>query len=116
MCQQWLSVAGLLADIIGFIFIAREWSWAINLQGAEKVRKAGMVYEKQRARREGRRYEEEHDDSDWEAWKQEFPLRRGLFRLGLVLVVLGFLGQALGSVPLSRIPAWMPTFGIENCS
>jgi hypothetical protein len=31
MCQQWIG--RLVLDIVGFLILAREWYWAINLQG-----------------------------------------------------------------------------------
>jgi hypothetical protein len=37
MCQQWFSVGGQILDVVGFLLIVREWVWAINLQGAEKM-------------------------------------------------------------------------------
>ena len=101
MCQQWFSVAGLILDIIGFLLIAREWRWAIRLQGAEQVERRGHVQDTT----EDRKYR-------WQGWLQEYELRRRLFRLGLAFVILGFIGQAIGSLPSS----YVALVGIKSCS
>jgi hypothetical protein len=97
MCQNWYSVIGLIFDVTGFLLIAREWYWAINLQGAEKIRAVGDIVEEARG------------NSPWggkikpkyilQGWFSEFKMRRRLFRVGTILLVLGFVGQLLGSWP-----------------
>jgi hypothetical protein len=92
MCQNWYSVIGLILDVSGFLLIAREWRWAINLQGAEKVRAVGEMGER-------RPWDKNEPKYILQGWFSEFKIRRRLFRLGTVLIVLGFLGQLLGSWP-----------------
>jgi hypothetical protein len=81
----------------GLLLIAREWRWAINLQGAEKVRTVGEMGEKAR----GRRTPWDKDEPKYmlQGWFSEFRIRRRLFRVGTILIILGFLGQLLGSWP-----------------
>jgi hypothetical protein len=103
MCQNWFSVAGLVLDIIGFMVIAREWYWAIHLQGGEKVREIGNL---------GKSYHNVNEEKDlmWKGWLQQFRFRKWLFRAGFIMVLLGFLGQALGSWPYS-----VPFLGFKSC-
>lgn len=92
MCQQWFSNLGLVLDIVGFLMIVREWHWAINLQGAEQVERRADV----RDSAKDRKYR-------WQGWLQQYKLRRTLFRIGAALVILGFIGQSIGSLPTSYI-------------
>lgn len=89
MCQQWFSLGGLLLDVIGFLMIAREWHWAINLQGAEKI---------------DERMPREADDWKyrWQGWLQQYKIRRRLFLAGAFLILLGWLGQSIGSFPFGQ--------------
>jgi hypothetical protein len=104
MCQQWFSNAGLILDIVGFLMIAREWHWAINLQGAEQVERRANL----RDTRADRTYR-------WKGWLQQYHLRRTLFRIGTTLVVLGFMGQSIGSLPNSYLTRFRITY-IKSCS
>ncbi|WP_316174439.1 MULTISPECIES: hypothetical protein [unclassified Bradyrhizobium] len=72
--------------------IAREWHWAINLQGAEQVE-----------RRANARESAEDRKHRWQGWSQQYKLRRALFKIGAMLVILGFVGQSIGSLPTSYI-------------
>jgi hypothetical protein len=101
MCHWWFSVGGLVLDIVGFLTIAREWHWAIGLQGAEQVERRGNVKDDD----EDRKYR-------WLGWLDQYKLRTGLFRFGVALVLLGFFGQAIGSLPTSLIAR----IGIKSCS
>jgi hypothetical protein len=101
MCQQWFSVGGLVLDIVGFLLIAREWRWAIGLQGAEQVERRGNMVDTT----EDRKYR-------WEGWLSQYYMRRRLFRTGLVFVILGFLGQLIGSLPTS----YVALISIRSCS
>jgi hypothetical protein len=92
MCQNWYSVIGLILDVTGFLLIAREWRWAINLQGAEKIRAVGEMGEPSPWGKKDRKHV-------LQGWFSEFKLRRLLFRLGTAFIVAGFLGQLLGSWP-----------------
>jgi hypothetical protein len=100
MCQQWFSMGGLLLDVIGFLMIAREWYWAINLQGAEKIDERMSA----------------GDDTDdwkyrWQGWLQQYKIRTWLFKAGAVLIVLGFIGQSIGSFPFGQ--SWLH---LKSCS
>ena len=44
MCQQRISVAGLLLDVAGFLLLAPEWYWAISLRGTEKEKLNDPVF------------------------------------------------------------------------
>jgi hypothetical protein len=102
MCQQWIGSLGLVLDIIGFIVLAREWYWAINLQGAEKVEHwAGLDVDT----KEEAKYR-------WQGWLQQHSLRRNLFRTGLGLIILGFVGQLVGALPAS----YVAIIGLKSCS
>jgi hypothetical protein len=46
----------------------------------------------------------------WEGWMQQYKLRTGLFKVGAVLIILGFIGQALGSLPYG-----VPFLGFKSC-
>jgi hypothetical protein len=102
MCQQWIGSLGLVLDIIGFIVLAREWYWAINLQGAEQVERwAGLDQDT----KEEAKYR-------WQGWLQQHRLRRNLFRIGLGLIVLGFVGQLVAALPAS----YVAIIGLKSCS
>jgi hypothetical protein len=101
MCQQWYSVIGLILDVAGFFLIVREWYWAINLQGGEKVREIGEMGERAARRRRGESESYGKDDQKymWQAWLAQHNTRRRLFILGAILIIAGFIGQMLGSWP-----------------
>ena len=102
MCQQWIGGLGLVFDIIGFLVLAREWYWAISLQGAERVERwTGLDQDT----KEEAKYR-------WLGWLQQRKLRRGLFRTGLTLIVFGFLGQLVAAVPSS----YVGYIGLKSCS
>jgi hypothetical protein len=54
MCQQWLSVAGLAADIVGFLIIA--WEWYRGFTHSVHIRNLQVddAYERNLARDQGR--------------------------------------------------------------
>jgi|GEM_PF-6949174 len=101
MCQQWIAILGLVLDIAGFLILAREWYWAINLQGAEQVERR-MGNEDTAADRKYR----------WDGWLAQYKLRRGIFRIGLGLIVAGFVGQLIGSLPAS----YAAHIGLKSCN
>jgi len=92
MCQQWIGSLGLALDIVGFLVLAREWSWAIGLQGAEQVERRMNV-------------QDDNEDGKWRwwGWMQQYKLRRRLFRTGLGLIIAGFIGQLVSSLPASYV-------------
>lgn len=100
MCQNWYSIIGLCLDVLGFLLIFREWYWAIGLQGGEAVQDAGEIAERSARRRRGEP-EPEEEDPRYRLHGRFAGLkkRRILFHFGAALIVLGFVGQVLGSWP-----------------
>jgi len=105
MCQQWFSIAGLFCDIVGFLIIAFEWRYMFWREHEQRQYELHADYEKYSAELRG----EEHQDprgADYTMAKEfsklvskEGLFRRKLFYFGVALVVLGFVGQVLGSWP-----------------
>ena len=105
MCQQWFSIAGLSLDIIGFLLIAFEWRHVFWREHERRIYELEQDYERSRAEQQGQTYEDSRR-SDYTMWREfqklflkEWRFRRKVFYTGVVLVVLGFLGQSLGSWP-----------------
>ena len=119
MCQQWLSIFGLLADIAGFLLIATEWYRAFSHSVFVRNRELHDAYERNRLREEG---EGEPDEvglaEEEEVMAKEFSklhnaeagFRKWLFVFGSGLVILGFVLQGMGSWPGSD-----PIFGLRSC-
>ena len=101
MCQQWLSVIGLLLDVSGFLMIAWEWYEMFRRHVAEKEQEISEFYAKFVARLEGKlRTDYEMDEDNYPLGKHmgmglqaDKKHRSKLFGFGVLLVVLGFLGQ-----------------------
>jgi hypothetical protein len=51
MCQQWLPVAGLVADVIGFLLIAWEWYRAFTHSVHVRNEELHDAFERNRAKR-----------------------------------------------------------------
>ncbi|MGJ4961586.1 hypothetical protein [Bradyrhizobium sp. HKCCYLRH3061] len=119
MCQQWLSIIGLMLDISGFLLIAREWYEMFRRYINERELEISEFYARYFARMEGRsRTEYEMDEDNYSlgrhmgmGLREDVRHRLKLFGFGVVLVVFGFLGQALGSVP-----GGVPGTGLQSCS
>jgi hypothetical protein len=116
MCQQWFSVAGLAFDIVGFLLIAFEWRHVFRREHERRIDELGHDYERSRAEGAGIPYEDPRG-SDHTMWREfqklflkEWRYRRKIFYAGVVLVVLGFIGQTLGSWP-----AGVPFIGFKSC-
>ena len=117
MCQQWLSVAGLVLDVIGFLIIAFEWRHTYFAQRAPARDPGTRDHDRTKADEQGKNYEDstQADASMWRHTQRENlkdnRYRARLFFVGVVLVIFGFLGQTLGSLPYG-----IPFFGFGNCS
>ena len=114
MCQQWFSVAGLVLDVIGFLIIAFEWKrgfdHSVLLRQAMVERDYMRTTEPEAAR--------ERDEGDASMWRntqrenlKDNQRRAQLFWSGVVLVILGFIGQAIGSLPYAQ-----SVFHFASCS
>jgi hypothetical protein len=115
MCQQWLSVVGQILDVIGFLTIAWEWHHMYKRDHDKRISELQTAYERNRAEQEGRRYEDfDEDASMWREFQKlflaEWKWRAKVFFTGVTLVVLGFLGQLLGSWPYG-----VPFLGFKSC-
>jgi hypothetical protein len=115
MCQQWFSVAGLLLDVCGFLLIAREW-WHV-FEHSILLRQAAVHvdYIQTVEGDEAAKKQREADASMWRNTQRENrkdnERRKRLFVRGMVLVVLGFIGQLIGSLPYPQ-----SVFGFTSCS
>ena len=54
MCQQWLSVFGLIADVIGFLMIAWEWRYMFRLDRSARELEISEIRARCLARLDGR--------------------------------------------------------------
>jgi hypothetical protein len=102
MCQQWYSVVGLALEVVGFLFVAWEWrhvfehsvllrqnaveeDYTLTVEGEEAARRRRLA-----------------DASMWRNTQRENrkdnARRARIFYLGVALVVLGFIGQLVGSL------------------
>lgn len=104
MCQNWYSVIGQVLDVIGFLTIAWEWHYGYEDIGAEIVEKLNERLQEQDLE-EAEQYGMEPTANSLQSryvreeyWK-EYYRRGNIFRLGVTLVVLGFIFQVLGSWP-----------------
>jgi len=117
MCQQWLSVAGLVLDAIGFLIIAFEWRHTYLHSVFLREAQVQEDHDRTKADEQGKNYEDstQADASMWRHTKRENlkdnRYRARLFFVGVVLVIFGFLGQTLGVLLYG-----IPFFGFGNCS
>ena len=105
MCQQWFSIAGLSFDIAGFLLIAFEWRHMFIRERRRRLRNFGHDQERSRAEDTGHIYEDPRL-GEYTLWRdfqklfsEEWTMRGRLFFWGVVLVLLGFFFQVLGSWP-----------------
>jgi hypothetical protein len=116
MCQQWFSVIGLTLDAIGFLIIAFEWRHVFWREHERRIYELQHDYERHSTELRGQTYEDPRE-ADYAMWREfqklflkEWRYRRKLFYSGVILVVLGFCGQTLGSWPFKEI------YWIRSCS
>lgn len=115
MCQQWFSVVGQTLDVIGFLTIAWEWHHMYVRDREKRINELQKAYERNRAKYEDREYNDfDEDAAMWREFQKlflaEWRWRAKVFFTGVTLVVLGFVGQLLGSWPYG-----VPLFGIRGC-
>jgi hypothetical protein len=110
MCQQWFSVFGLVADVIGFLMIAIEWHHMFTRDVYMRQKRIERDYNKSAAETEGKPFD---DDADMEytMWrefqkllKKDTLYRQWLFYVGTGLIILGFVLQTAGSWPRGISP------------
>jgi hypothetical protein len=119
MCQQWLSVSGLIADVIGFLMIAWEWRHMFKHDRFMRELEISEIRARQIARLEGReRTDYEMDEDNYslpkhmmQGLREQSNFRKRFFYSGTALVILGFLGQFGGS-----LPGGIPGTAIRGCS
>jgi hypothetical protein len=111
-----LSVAGLVLDVIGFLIIAFEWRHTYLHSAFLRETQVQEDHDRTKADEQGKNYEDstQADASMWRHTQRENlkdnRYRARLFFVGAVLVIFGFLGQTLGSLPHG-----IPFFGFGNC-
>ena len=116
MCQQWFSIAGLLLDIVGFLLIAFEWRHMYVREREGRMYDLHHDYERSRAENRGEEYPDPRSGDYTMArlfsklFTKEWRYRGRIFYSGVVLVILGFIGQTLGSWP-----GGVPFFGFKSC-
>jgi hypothetical protein len=105
MCQQWFSVAGLTLDVIGFLMIAFEWRHMFARERDRRMYELHHDFERYGAELANDEYNDPRQ-GDYTMAKvfsklfiKEWRYRGWLFGCGVTLVLLGFVGQTLGSWP-----------------
>lgn len=101
-----VTIAGLVADLIGFVLIAFEWHRTFKY--TEEIRQLQLhdAYERNEARERGKRPVYQMADEE-ETMAKEFSklrykeavFRERLFFTGVALVLLGFVLQSIGALP-----------------
>jgi hypothetical protein len=119
MTQQWITVAGLALDFVGFALLLREW-WLAFFNEARQIEMAEQL-ERMRAMRtliprgpgEPNPYESLERAQDEmairkarTAHRQAMAARKRMFLLAMVLIVLGFALQIIGAWP-GCCPPWI---------
>jgi hypothetical protein len=115
MCQQWFSVVGLVMDICGFLLIAKEW-WHV-FQHSIALRQSAVEADFDLATK-GVKAARKRVAADASMWRntqfeneKDNSFRRSTFIVGAALVILGFIGQLIGSWPYGS-----SMFGFASCS
>jgi hypothetical protein len=101
-----VTVAGLLADIIGFTIIVFEWHRTFKYTEEIRQQQLQDAYERNEAREQGREAEYRLEAEEETIAKEfsrlrykEAVFRERLFYVGVGLVVLGFALQVIGALP-----------------
>ena len=113
MCQQWFSIVGLILELVGFLLIVKEWYSAFAQMVALRQQAVTEDYIRtSTVPHDDALLEQEASASMWRNTQKENRIdnrrRFRTFTTGLALVVLGVVGQILGSLP--HVP-----FGIVPC-
>lgn len=102
-----LTVAGLVADLVGFILIAAEWHRTFKYTEETRQLELQDAYERNEAREQSREpeyrlaTEEETMAKEFSKLRyKEALFRQWIFFLGVGLVVVGFALQVLGALPI----------------
>jgi uncharacterized membrane protein len=114
MCQQWLSVLGLVSDVVGFLMILYEWRVMFERHMGEKKIEIEAFFER-RARHAMGEPEPPEEEVNWSMGKhmamgleEDVKFRGRMVMVGTGLVVIGFLLQVAGTWPGG-------IFGIKIC-
>jgi hypothetical protein len=115
LCQQWFSVVGLVLDVIGFLIIAFEWKHGFDHSVLLRQARVEEDYELTASGKATAKKRREADASMWRNMQRENAkdnvFRARIFWTGVTLVVLGFLGQLVGSLPYGN-----SVFHFASCS
>jgi hypothetical protein len=118
MCQQWISLIGLFADVAGFLMIVWEWHLMFRRYITNKISEIDALYERLHRQRDGLPPVDPHADEFWSMGKhmymgmlEDVRQRGRLVYLGAGLIVLGFVFQGLGTVP-----GGLPWVRVASCS
>jgi hypothetical protein len=103
MCQQWFSVIGLVFDVVGFLIIAFEWRHSYWQSVSLRQDDVDRDYLRADQGSDALRDRDVAEASMWRNTQRENlkdnAYRARLFWVGVLLVVLGFVGQVAGSWP-----------------
>lgn len=118
MCQQWISLIGLFADVVGFLMIVWEWHLMFRRYITSKISEIDALYERLHRQRDGLPPEDPHADEFWSMGKhmymgmmEDVRQRGRLVYVGAGLIVFGFVFQGLGTVP-----GGLPWAHVASCS
>lgn len=115
MCQQWFSVVGLVLDVIGFLIIAFEWKHVFDHSVLLRQSAVEEDYELTVVGEKAAQMRREADASMWRNTQRENlkdnRFRARMFWAGVTLVILGFVGQLIGSLPYGN-----SVFHFASCS
>lgn len=125
MHQQWLTVAGLAADFLGFCLLLREWWIAFFHDTTEVARAQQRVQDlsfrrfsqshmpeaiRGHAERTAHMQDEMQARQAHQATLASLAKRKSVFVTATVLIVIGFLLQLVGAVP-GCCPPWITPQG-----
>jgi hypothetical protein len=114
MCQQWLSVLGLILDVVGVLMIVSEWHIMFRRHIAQSIVEIDALYARLRNELTPPHEEEPH----WSMGRhmlmglaEDVRYRGRLVYWGAGILVLGFVLQALGA-----LPGGIPGTAVSSCS
>ncbi|MEO0604139.1 MAG: hypothetical protein AAF211_22070 [Myxococcota bacterium] len=110
LLQPWLNVVGILLDCIGILLLAREWWIAMDADGreAEIERREEMMRPRpNQVQLQGPHHDVHADMRRRMSFQQRqqrrsatWKARQAWFVASLVIILLGYILQMIGSVPL----------------